>query len=200
MRGRRSAAAAAALGVAVTLGVAVPLATAHRGKGPQTRPAVAHPGKTGAPPLRVAPAGKVARKVLLHAVLNGRNEVDPVTRRTRAGDPDGQGAAVVTIKDDTICFGVVVQGIGTITGAHIHAGKKGRNGPVVLDLQPPAGSPGDPAAFSQCLVAGGGAYDQGIDLSRLRRHPERYYVNVHTTDFPNGAVRGQLRRLSPAKG
>ncbi|MGH7528860.1 MAG: CHRD domain-containing protein, partial [Gemmatimonadales bacterium] len=25
-------------------------------------------------------------------------------------------------------------------------------------------------------------------------NPESYYVNVHTTDFPPGAVRGQLPR------
>jgi hypothetical protein len=26
----------------------------------------------------------------------------------------------------------------------------------------------------------------------LRTNPSRYYVNVHTADLPNGAVRGQL--------
>jgi hypothetical protein len=26
-------------------------------------------------------------------------------------------------------------------------------------------------------------------------HPRDYYVNIHTGEFPGGAIRGQLRRL-----
>ena len=53
--------------------------------------------------------------------------------------------------------------------------------------------------------AGGFANDQfGIDddfaadamlVRKIRNSPSRYYVNLHTAEFPAGAVRGQLTRV-----
>jgi hypothetical protein len=31
-------------------------------------------------------------------------------------------------------------------------------------------------------------------IRAILRRPRRFYVNVHTNDFPGGAVRGQLRK------
>jgi hypothetical protein len=50
-------------------------------------------------------------------------------------------------------------------------------------VQPAAG---DPGASSACVKI-------SRSLARgLRSNPTRFYVNVHTADLPNGAVRGQL--------
>jgi len=42
-------------------------------------------------------------------------------------------------------------------------------------------------------LATGCVGDQSRPLLRdIKNNPDQYYVNVHTSDFPDGAVRGQL--------
>jgi hypothetical protein len=120
----------------------------------------------------------------LFAQLRGTKEISPSGKR-RAGDLDGRGSFAALIhKDQKFCFGITVTGIGTPIAAHIHKGKRGKNGPIVIPLTAP--STGDPGASSGCVDA-----DASL-LADIRKHPRRYYANVHTTDFPGGAVRGQL--------
>jgi CHRD domain len=120
----------------------------------------------------------------LFAVLLGENEIGPDGKRG-AGDPDGVGSATVLIHEDTqVCFGLTASGISTPTAAHIHEGKARVNGPIVVHLTPPSG--GDPGSSSGCVAA-----DPEL-LEDIRKHPRQFYVNIHTGDFPGGAIRGQL--------
>jgi hypothetical protein len=131
-------------------------------------------------------AKRVVKKSTLFAVLTGRNELNATTLKRGAGDPDGFGSAnVLTAKADTVCFGISVTGVGTPTAAHIHRGKSNQNGPIVIPFTAPTS--GDPGASSGCV--------SGVSTSlvtELRTKPHRFYVNVHTADFPGGAIRGQL--------
>ena len=133
--------------------------------------------------------GKVTR---LAATLKGANEVPG------PGDPDGRGRAFVGLAGDRACFALEWSGIGAPTAAHIHDGRAGVAGPVVVlffDVPELAGAP--TAALPPTIAAAGGCVD-GQDpalLRDIRRHPAGYYANIHNLDFVPGAIRGQLHRL-----
>jgi hypothetical protein len=122
-------------------------------------------------------------------VLLGRNEIAPDGTK-RAGDPDARGSASATIDEASgqLCFGLTAKNLGQPVAAHIHRGSRGKNGPIVLPLVQP--SAGDPGASSGCV-------DITQDLAReIAEYPRRYYWNIHTQDYPAGAIRGQLFRRS----
>jgi hypothetical protein len=167
----RRLAALLAAACLVLLGVGATVATGHGGGGDEGDH---HPGDHPASPARFAD-------------LNGRNELDPKTLQPGAGDPDGFGSASVTINGTSLCFGITVGNLDTPTAAHIHKGRKFENGPVVVPLTPPTS--GDAGASSGCVTVEAAL---GADILA---NPRAYYVNVHTTQFPDGAVRGQLKRL-----
>jgi hypothetical protein len=111
------------------------------------------------------------------AELNGKNEVD-------GGDPDGTGDAIITLRPGVskVCFDIEVENIAAPSLAHIHAGKKGKNGPVVVDFNIAQNG------LKNCVKA-----DPAV-IAKIRSKPGDYYVNVHNDEFPGGAVRGQLEK------
>ena len=118
----------------------------------------------------------------IFAVMTGAKEVD--VNGEHHGDPNGRGTFSATLDGRQLCYGITVKNINDPVAAHIHRGGPKVAGPVVQPLTQPA--TGDPGASSACVRI-------SSSLARgLRRNPSRYYVNVHTADLPNGAVRGQL--------
>jgi hypothetical protein len=103
------------------------------------------------------------------------------------GAPDGGGAAQVTINGTTVNYTLVVQGISTPTAAHIHRGPAGLAGPVVVGFNP--------------VFTGGVATGSVTTTPALAReilsNPAGFYINAHTTEFPGGAIRGQLNPAGP---
>ena len=99
------------------------------------------------------------------------------------GDPDGTGTAKITADATTnqVCYDITVQNISRPTAAHIHKGARGVAGPPVVTLEAPTNG-----AISKCLKV-----DKQV-AAGIIADPSGYYVNVHTADYPNGAVRGQL--------
>ena len=101
------------------------------------------------------------------------------------GDRDGRGYAWVTIlkQENKLCYKVAVSNIGTITGAHIHQGRTGVNGPVLVPFKEPTRTP-----LNKCVLV------KPEILQSIINQPSNFYVNVHTRGYPNGAIRGQLAK------
>jgi hypothetical protein len=112
----------------------------------------------------------------LTARLNGHKEVPPA-------DPNGTGTVTIRLRPGLgkVCARATWHRIGRPTMAHIHRGRPGVSGNVVVDL---TGS-----------VTGGSHCATGVSKSLIRHillHPRRFYFNIHTNAYPGGAIRGQL--------
>lgn len=111
------------------------------------------------------------------AVLTGGNEVG-------GGDPDAAGRAEISVSDGfgQVCWELKdLTGLDPITAAHIHFGRAGTNGPPVFPLEK-----SNEGRWQGCK--NGAEWTQNW----LQGNPADFYVNVHTTAYPNGAIRGQL--------
>jgi hypothetical protein len=109
----------------------------------------------------------------LHATLTGKVEIPK-------GDPDGNGTAEIKITGTKVCWEIKTSKVGTPAAAHIHKGKAGVAGPVVVPL-------------GKTYKAKGCGTAPAAVAAAIRRSPGAYYVNVHNAKYPAGALRGQLR-------
>jgi CHRD domain len=145
----------------------------------------------GTPPGKHPPKSHAAKPKLenraLFAVLTGRKEVDADGRRG-AGDLNGRGSFTAIVDGDRLCFGITVKNLGSNpVAAHIHGrARPNQNAPIVVALIAPTDP--DQDASSDCVPV-------DPDVARaILKNPHKYYANVHTEDFPDGALRGQLFR------
>ena len=129
--------------------------------------------------LAVVGGAFAAKNVKLTANLNGANEIPPA-------DPDGSGTAKVKLKKKKkeVCFDITFQNIQNPVAGHIHKGAADVNGPIkVLFFENAAGVP---SPISDCVDA------RKKLIKKIAKRPKNWYVNLHTPDFPDGAIRGQL--------
>ena len=133
----------------------------------------------------LAVAGIVAAApTTLSATLAG------VTEGAQPGDPDGSGSATITLDPaaGTACWNMSATGIGHVNQSHIHVGAAGTSG----DVSVPLDVDGFDATTEGCASGVAANTLQGII-----DNPAGYYVNLHTAEFPAGAIRGQLAAGSP---
>jgi hypothetical protein len=124
------------------------------------------------------------------ASLSGDQEVPPNTSTAK-------GWAWFKPMSDSVWFKVNVTGIDKVTMAHIHSGKKGENGEVVVVLFK-ADSPTGPMSgtlaqgnFTAADLKGPMTGKTIKDLVTAMQNGETY-ANVHTEANPKGEIRGQI--------
>ncbi|WP_393096784.1 CHRD domain-containing protein [Streptomyces sp. LN325] len=125
------------------------------------------------------------------SVLTGDNEV-PVKGKPAVGDKDGSAVAFMRIQGEEVSFAFAWTGTGTPTMAHLHQGARGTNGDVKIPFFMDKLKDGSPFVFGTVKIT-----DERL-LQAVEAHPDQFYFNLHTGEFPGGAVRGQAVALPGA--
>ena len=131
----------------------------------------------------------------------GANEVPNNTPGSQTNDADGFGSASVTFDlaatIPNVCWDLSYGNLtGTPTFAHIHGpAAPGVNASPVINFTP----------FTTLTATGASACRdltpaEAVIAADIVANPQNYYTNVHTSDFPGGAIRGQLATSTPPSG
>jgi hypothetical protein len=120
------------------------------------------------------------------ATLSGANEVPPTGSAAT-------GTATLERDGTQVAFTVTVNGLTAVTMAHIHSGATGVNGPIRVNLflGPVTGTVNGELAKGTFSTTDVQTISFDALLAELRAGTA--YVNVHTTAFPTGEIRGQVQ-------
>lgn len=105
------------------------------------------------------------------------------------GDDAGSGRIEIeSAVNGEWCIDMVAEALSAeVSGAHIHFGPEGLSGDVVIPIGDPTEVADGVDTWSDVCVE----VDRDL-VDEILSAPDAYYANVHTADFPAGAVRGQL--------
>jgi hypothetical protein len=119
----------------------------------------------------------------ISAHLTGSQVVNP-----NGGDPDGSANITMRVNrvKGRVCFVLTYKKLsGHVTGAHVHKGSAEQIARPIITL-----FEGDHASPVQACV-----HDlRDRIVKRLKQKPDAHYVDVDTSKYPDGAVRGQLSK------
>lgn len=124
--------------------------------------------------------------------LSGKEEVPPTK-----SDANAWAKFQETNNGAQIAYWVSISGLNKITGAHLHEGVKGQNGDVVAIL---AGNKSADQGNATISLKGNITKEdlqgplKGKEVSDLisQMKNSSIYVNVHTDEYKDGAIRGQI--------
>lgn len=141
------------------------------------------------PSFSLALGSDAAPPTVFNVQLRAENEPNGASTSESKGH-----AQVMVFADGTIEFTFTVNNKSgeTYTRAHIHKAAAGVNGGIHWDFLE-AGNPVASLSDQPSQLRGVARARAAAVLADLLANPSGYYVNVHSTAFPGGAVRGQLQ-------
>jgi hypothetical protein len=130
----------------------------------------------------VALPNKAAGDDVFFAVLNSQQEIQNPKPNSNAF---GNALMTFTNSDSMLCYSISYSDlVGTENNAHFHApASVGENAPVLFAISP------DPSPFGSPKTGCVGPLTSQ-DRSNLRRG--LFYINIHSTTFTSGEIRGQV--------
>jgi hypothetical protein len=130
-----------------------------------------------------ATANPVPGVTTFRVPLSGAAESNFAHSAGGTGDLHGSGSVILRIDpaNKRVCYDFRLSRVSTPLMAHIHQGVPLQIGPPVVTL-----FTGPGAQLDDCVVWLHG------QLAAIVATPADYYVSIETTEYPDGALRGQL--------
>ena len=117
------------------------------------------------------------------------------------GDTGGEARAQLTLRpgQESVCFRIRWKRVdGVVTAAHIHKAPRGAVGPHHIELLNDESFVGRRNTVAACVQVEDGGHGSPTSarekIQAVIESPEDYYLNVHSSAFPDGAILGQLGR------
>ena len=126
--------------------------------------------------------------------LTGMEEVPPV-------NTNSTGIALFELLNNQIDFKVNVTNLDNIKSAHIHLGEFGQNGEIIVSLlksTSPLDLPNGTLVEGQVTSSDLVGPLKGKTINELIQlfNNTKTYVNIHTEQYPNGEIRGQITTVN----
>ncbi|MEU0396371.1 CHRD domain-containing protein [Streptomyces sp. NPDC006208] len=183
--------------VAAAAGVALAVLPAFAADGKDSARQAAHGDRSSGVTVQSGAGAGTSGKdaAFFVASLNGANEV-PVQQGPAVGDRDGAALEFVKVQGDKVSVAVKFRGTGKPTALHIHQGAKGTNGGIKIDFTELLGKGSTKAKGWSGAVRGTVKVKDRAVLAAFTGDPNGFYANLHTAEFPGGAVRGQFHKVT----
>jgi len=143
--------------------------------------------------LGVAAVSSSSGERTFEASLSGNEEVPPVQTKAR-----GKAKFQLTDEGDKLTYTLIISSIKDVIGCYVYKGKKGKNGPPVINLFT---EPRKEDVAGTLLA--GGKVEPYLLIGPLKGKPVKAliqlmqagqaYVNIQTKNHPEGEIRGQIR-------
>jgi len=140
-----------------------------------------------------AAANKSRNERIFEAPLSGDEEVPPVKTKAK-----GEAKFQINKEGDKLTYNLIISNIKDVTAASVQKGKKGENGPPVMNLfiestrEDVSGTLLAEGKVEPYLLIGP-LKEKSLDSFIQLIEAGEAYVNIQTKKHPDGEIRGQVK-------